>query len=474
MTEEQPYKPPFPEPLSKSNKRSWWQLYKRAKKSWLHTLYEGSYCNEMTQVKLPGSNLYMPKDPAMVKQVLVGNYKSYPKHFLLGKALKPLLGDSIFTTNGETWERQRRLLDPAFANAGLKKVFPLMVESVKESMERLNSHEDGSICDVDVEMTHVTADVIMRTILSVSIDAKEAKEVFDNFEIFQEKSSKVNLLVMFKLPPWLFPRDWKNWRDSGKKIREGIGGIIHRRFEEYQQKGGDTDYGDILEEMMRAEDSVTGTKFSEIELMDQVIMLFLAGHETSASVLGWTFYILANQPQMADRIAAEASSTFDGLDDVKFVDVHKLKWTRDVFREALRLFPPVAFFARSAAKDTELGGCPIKKLSTINISPWIIHRHRKLWREPDVFRPERFSEGENKNVAGAYLPFSMGPRICIGAAFAQQEALLILGTLTRNFVFTPVEGEVPEPVSRLTLRSANGIKLHIRKRTAEEVIEEAK
>jgi len=465
MSDKTPYTPPFPKPLKKSDKRSWWNLFNRARKSWVHTLYEGSYENKMSIVKLPGMRLFMPKKPADAREMLTTNYKAFPKHKLMHDTLHPLLGDSIFTTNGEVWERQRRMLDPAFANAGLKKVFPLMVEAVKDMKDRLDDLKDGETCMVDQEMTHVTADIIMRTILSVPIQTKEALEVFHRFEEFQEKASRVNILAAFKLPRWLLPWDYVVWKKRGKQIRDVIGDIIKKRYIEFNEKNGETDYGDILEALMQSTDEVTGTKFNETELIDQIVMLFLAGHETSASALSWSFHILANQPELADELALEAAATYDSLDSIRFADVHKLKKTRDVFKETLRLYPPVAFFGRTSTGEKPLGEHKVEKGAAVTLSPWLIHRHRDVWQDPDDFKPERFREGENKKCPGAYLPFSQGPRICIGAAFAQQEAYMIIATVVRNFKLTPTEGHEPDPASRLTLRSLNGIRVDFTKRT---------
>jgi len=465
MSDQEPYKPPFPKPLEKTEKRSLLKLIKRSRKSWIHTLYEGSYENKMSRVKLPFSYLFMPKEPAAVRAMLTDDYKDFPKHKLMHESLVPLLGNSIFTTNGEVWERQRRILDPAFATAGLKKVFPVMVEAVKDMRERLREFEDGKICQLDKEMTHVTADIIMRTILSVPIKTREELEVFHKFEIFQEKASKVNMLAACKLPRWIFPREYFQWKKSGKEIRNTLGRIIKKRYAEFNQKKSKTDYGDILESLMNSTDEVTGTKFNETELIDQVVMLFLAGHETSASALSWAFHILAHQPKVADELAAEADAAYDTLDTISFTEVYKLKKTRDVFKEVLRLYPPVAFFGRVATGKKKLGDREVEAGSAVTVSPWLIHRHRKLWKDPDIFRPQRFKEGENKGNLGTYLPFSQGPRICIGAAFAQQEAYMIMATVVKHFVLEPDPDHEPDPASRLTLRSLNGIRVRFNKRT---------
>ncbi|MDF1816357.1 MAG: cytochrome P450 [Verrucomicrobiales bacterium] len=461
-----PYTPPHPKPVPDGEKRTLWKWIQRTRKSSLHTLYEGSFRNWLTVLKLPGGHrLVMPKDPADIRKVLVDKAPDFPKSEAMHIALKPLLGESIFTTNGEVWERQRRMLDPAFAQSGLKKVFPLMLDAVEDLRLRLEAYGDTESCPIGDEMTHVTADIIMRTILSYPLSAGEAHNLAAQFEKFQRKASQVNLMKILHLPPWMVPWDWVIWRFQGWRIRNLLGKIISSRFREYQTGTGG-EYGDILEGLMSAVDPVTKTPFSEKELIDQIVMLFLAGHETSASVLGWTFHILANQPDYAEAIRREAEETCPDFTKVKFSEVARLKTTRAVFREVLRLYPPVAFFSRSSAGDEEFHGCPVRSGDLVNLSPYVVQRHTELWEDPDVFRPERFMGGANgRNDSGRYFPFSTGPRICIGAAFAQQEAHLIIARVCQLFEIEPVQGLVPEPVSRLTLRSENGISVKLKKRS---------
>ena len=332
--------------------------------------------------------------------------------------------------------------------------------------ERLASHPEDKPLQMDLEMTHVTADIIMRTILSSPIKSKDALEIFHFFEEFQEKSSEINMLKMFRLPRWFSTKNYILWRRRGRQIRKFIGDSIAERHAEFIEKDGKTDYGDILEALMGTEDPVTKTKFSRKELIDQVAVLFLAGHETSASALAWTFYILANQPHHADALAAESENIYSGEGLPDFKHVHKLKKTRDVFRETLRLYPPVTLISRQATGKCPLGDRELDPDDTVNISAWLVHRREQVWSDPHCFKPERFAEGENKNNPGAFLSFSLGPRICVGAGFALQEAMLIISTVVRKYHLTPTPGFTPEPVARLTLRSLNGIKVNMRRRTS--------
>lgn len=458
------YEPPYPTPLQSKDKRSLYKLYKRGKESFIHTFFEGSYSKDTSVNNISGIKIFMPKRPEDVKNVLKKDFKHFPKDRFIHNILKPLLGDSIFTTNGETWEKQRRIIDIGFEKAGLRNVYKLMVDAVDDMHVRIERDRKTGPIQIQEEMTHVTADIIMRTILSRPIKTDKAMKVFHYFVDYQEKSTSLNILHTFRIPKWVSIYTYVRWKIKGKQIRSILGKIISERYQEFVEKEGKTEYGDILEAIMGTEDPVTKEKFSRKELTDQIVMLFLAGHETSASALSWSLYILANQPKHADSLTEEAEKIWPEQEIPDFSQIHKLKKARGVFRETLRLYPPVFLFSREST-----GKCPVGNLKTsvkdvVSICPWLIHRREELWKDPHAFKPERFEEGENKANQGAYIPFSMGPRVCLGAAFAQQEALLILSTIAKKYHLSSVEGAVPEPIGRLTLRSKNGIYVNFAKR----------
>ncbi len=216
--------------------------------------------------------------------------------------------------------------------------------------------------------------------------------------------------------------------------------------------------------LMTTVDPVTGTSFDDRELLDQIAMLFLAGHETSATAMAWSFYLLANAPDIQDRVHAEAAAAF-GERRPQFGDMRRLPLTRDVFREAMRLYPPVASVARDAVKTERLQNRTLDPGSVLFVSPWLIQRHVAHWDAPDAFNPDRFeTPAGQEGLRNAYLPFSMGPRVCVGASFALQEAVLLVSELCRRFSFRPAPGHTPDPVARLTLRSDNGMPLIVERR----------
>jgi cytochrome P450 len=485
------------------------------RRSWLDALYERSYRMKMGEVHLPGVDLYMVNEPALVRQVMVDEALSaFPKHPMLGDALRPLLGDSIFTTNGDVWKRQRRLMDPSFEAARVKLVYGRMRDAALAMAARLAAVPAGAVHDVEIEMTHVTADIILRTILSESLDGGRAHAIFDAFARYQALAPRLMMPSFFGLR-WLRP--WwqvRRSRAAATEIRELLIGLIGPRYAAAQgraaegvETGGVNEaaadvHDDILASLLRVRDASTGKGFTFDELVDQVAMLFLAGHETSASALSWALHLLANSPDVQERLHREALDKLD-LSSAEPASLRDLALARNVFREALRLFPPVGFLARQCAESRTMRGKRMKAGASVVVSPWLIQRHRELWARPDEFDPDRYdgddatsaafvpggeapdlgsgglpaAEGGSPSMSSkivgqdipsareslrrAYLPFGMGPRVCIGAAFAQQEAALVLAVLARQFRFEAVPGDVPVPVGRLTIRAEHGIRLRV-------------
>lgn len=453
--------PAYPRP--RRSKASALLMFFSARRSWLDALYERSYRMQMGEVHLPGLDLYMVNEPALARRVMSEQAADFPKSPLLGEALRPLLGESIFTTNGAQWRRQRDMMDPAFAQARLAVAFPVMRAATQAMMERLAALPDGAEHDLEVEMTHVTADIIFRTIFSVPMEGADARRIFDAFARFQAIAPRLLLPSIYGVRWLMWP--WDAWRSrrAAQEIRGLLQKLIQPRFEA-QRAGQASLHSDILQSFMEATDPATGSPFSFDELVDQVAMLFLAGHETSASALTWAAHLLANSPDVQQRAHAEVLQQM-GEREPELTDMKSLELTRNVFRETLRLFPPVGFMARQAASGCTLRKKPVPQGATVVVAPWLIQRHRELWNEPDAFDPDRYSEGAaRESLRQAYLPFGMGPRVCLGAAFALQEATLILASLLRRYALTAVQGHVPQPVGRLTIRSANGVRLRLHRR----------
>lgn len=427
------------------------------RRSWLDGLYAKSYKMRAGRVKMPGFDLFVVNDPKEVRKIMVDNVKEFPKSDMLHELLKPLLGVSIFTTNGEIWKKQRELLRPSFEMTRISKVFDLMSNAAADMMERFRKYPDGSIVEVDEHMTFVTADVIFRTIMSSKLDEIKGKEILHAFVTFQEETARTAIRKFFCLPDWLSNILGENKRmKAGAVIRKSLSDIIKPRYDSYKNDN----YSDILASLLHTVDASSGERFSFEEILDQVSMLFLAGHETTASSLTWTLYCLSLDQQAQQKAYEEIISiNKDGKFSIS--DIKEMKYLTNVFKEALRLYPPVGFFARQSKGEAKIRDKVLQKGAGVVVAPWLIHRHDDFWDAPHEFRPDRHTESIPKEK---YMPFGLGERVCIGQGFAMQEAIIILANILREFSLELKDGFVPDVVGRLTVRSANGMMIKMSKR----------
>ncbi|ECR2225863.1 cytochrome P450 [Campylobacter jejuni] len=450
--------PFFPKPYK--NKASTLLTFLLKRRSWLDGLYERSYKMQTGYVKMPNFDLYVINDTKEVKRMMVDEVKEFPKSAFLHELLSPLLGESIFTTNGEVWKKQRELLRPSFEMTRISKVFNLMSEAVSDMMKRFEKYPNASIIEVDEAMTFITADVIFRTIMSSKLDEEQGKKILDAFVTFQEQSVHTAMRRMFRFPKWLsYVLGDRKRAKAGDVIRQALSDIIKPRYDAVSS-GKAENFEDILGSLLLVVDAQTNQRFSFEEILDQVAMLFLAGHETTASSLTWTLYLLSLYPDEQEKAYKEIIQVLQG-ENIQISHLKQFRYLTHIFKESLRLYPPVGFFAREAKKDTKVRDKMIKKGSGVVIAPWLIHRHEEFWTNPHGFNPSRF-EGEYKK--DAYLPFGVGERICIGQGFAMQEAILILANILKTYKLELEEGFVPDVVGRLTVRSANGMRIKFSKR----------
>ncbi|MDI7864550.1 cytochrome P450 [Rhizobiaceae bacterium n13] len=421
----------------------------------INVLYERSYVMKMGDIWTPRGMMYFINQPDIVSRILHSDPDLYPKSDLMGATLHQVLGNGIFVSKGQTWRRQRKMMTPAFELARISEVFDLMMDAAKAMKERLDLMADGQEVRIDFEMTHVAADIIFRTIFSEPLTREDAETIFSAFNSYQELAYEHGVWSMAGLPQ-AFSLARMRAQKYARIIRTMLGRMVHRRFE-LLAANPENPPRDILASLIEATDD-DGVHFTESELTDQIAVLFLAGHETSASTMAWAIYLLGEDREIQKRMREEIDLVF--AQEGGFAPRHfkLMKLTRDVFRETLRLYPPVPFVPRDITRDEVIRDKNVRRGSTIFVSPWLLHRHRKHWKNPDVFDPDRFSrEDEKESIRTSYMPFSEGSRVCLGASFAMQEGAIILAMMTRYFVIAPVESRVPKPVARLSLRSENGV-----------------
>lgn len=439
-----------PKPASRPERVSLWRYLKLFRQDILSAQPAKLYKAWMAEFKTPFFSSYLINDQALINRVLKDRPDDFPKSDRIGAGLRPLLGNSVFLTNGDVWKRQRRIIDPAFEGGRLRDAFPAIWEAGEAAVARLAPHGDGQPFEIEAETSHAAADVIFRTLFSIPIENEIATKVFDEFKTYQRTQPILNLAAFVRGPSWM-PRFFKkDTKSSAKTIRTLITKLTQDRLDQINS-GSVPD--DLATKIMTTRDPETGEMFDLPEMVDQVAIFFLAGHETSASALAWTLYLLALYPEWQDKIALEAA---DMLMD--FSKLSTLKQTRDVFRESLRLYPPVPMMVRETTKPEEFRGRQVKVGAQVVVSPWHLHRQSRLWDNPDGFDPTRWgTENGKKCQREAYLPFSAGPRVCTGAGFAMIEGVVLLAQIVRAYRFEIVPERTPVPVAHLTVRSKDGI-----------------
>ncbi|MDF1854656.1 MAG: cytochrome P450 [Pseudooceanicola sp.] len=458
MSDTNAIKPLPPKPASRAGNVSLWAYFKLFKRDILSAQPARLYHAWMAEFRTPFFRSYLCNDPELVKLVLRERPRDFPKSERIRTGLKPLLGESIFISNGALWEHQRRIIDPAFEGGRLRSVFPAMWDSGVAVVDRLRPLADGRPVEIEGHASHVAMDVIFRTLFSVPVEHEIASAAFATFREHQQEQPVANLFSLLPLPKW-FPRyHSRRTRRTAAIIRGLIAELTETRAQEISA-GRAPD--DLATKIMTTPDPETGQCFETDEMIDQVAIFFLAGHETSAAALAWALYLLAINPDWQDRLAAEAQASFDP-EKIYFSTLGKLRHSRAVFREAMRLYPPVPMFVREATCPERLRERDVPSGSQVILSPWHLHRHDRLWVRPDEFDPGRFDTPNGKDcLRNAYIPFSAGARVCPGSAFAMAEGPLLLSMLVRAYRFEPVEGRVPIPEAHLTVRARDGIHLRL-------------
>ncbi len=409
---------------------------------------EKLYRAKMAEFRTPFFRSFLVNEPGLVRRVLVEKARDFPKSNRVTRGLRPLLGRSVFVTNGAEWEHQRRIIDPAFEGGRLSQSFAAMLAAARAAAERV---EPGDL-DVEAWASHATADVIFRTLFSIPIEDETAQATYRAFRNFQREQPVAGLSA---LVPWLPSRPSRAAREAARELRGLIEGLVAARQVEID-RGEAAD--DLATKIMTTPDPETGETFSEAEMVDQVAIFFLAGHETSAALLGWALWCLAAAPEWGERVAEEAA---DFAEASEFASLSRMRVTRNVLRETLPLYPPVPMFVREATRAETFRKRAVKRGAQVVVSPWHLGRHEELWDEPDSFDPARW-EGGQPAVREAFLPFSTGARVCPGAGFAMAEAAVLLAAVMARFRFEVMDE--PVPVAHLTVRSRDGIRLRVSSR----------
>ena len=442
-----------PKPAARTGRAGLLRYARLFRRDILSAQPERLYRAWMAEFRTPFFRSYLCNDPDLVDLVLKGRPDDFPKSDRIREGLAPLLGESVFVTNGATWKRQRRIIDPAFGRGRLREAFPAMRDAADAMAARLTEGEH----EIEAVASRAAADVIFRTLFSVPIEDALAAAVFREFRAYQRTQPLLNVAALVPLPSWVPRLHRRRTRAAARAIRAAIAALVDRRAAEIARG---TAPDDLATKIMTFPDPETGATFSPAEMVDQVAIFFLAGHETSASALAWALWLLAASPEWQDRVAAEAPDDWTGFD---LGDLSRLPAARDAFRETLRLYPPVPMMVRETTRPETFRGRAVRPGAQVVLSPWHQQRSERLWHDPHAFDPGRWSRPEAAESARrAYMPFSAGPRVCPGAGFAMAEGVLLLSRVVSEWRLAPVD--VPVPVAHLTVRARDGIRLRLTRR----------
>ena len=413
-----------------------------------------SYSQPIVSVKNLGVTLHTVTDPVGMQEVLTKKVKAFKKSPLNDRIMKPATKEGLLVVHGEQWKKQRRGVAPMFAARHMETIAPLVTEALQEFEVQIE-RGDGQM-NLQQAMADLTFDVLAKAILG-NPQGMDRNKLKDSMQLSLKIAGTMRPSDMLKLPQWvprpMGPRGYA----AIKTIRAAADELIASRDPE---NPGD----DLVGLLISARDPKTGQGLSPTEQRDNLIGFFIAGHETTALTLTWALYLLANDKNCEQRVIDEVRAVV-GDGPITYEHMAKLKFTRAVIDEAMRLYPPAPLMGREAVADTEVLGRKIGKGDIVLLATYVMHRTKRLWENPNAFDPDRFirqpelSRGKHK-----FMPFGAGPRVCVGAAFAVMEAVMALATLVRDFEIRPEEGCYPRPVMTITLHPEGGIPVRVKRR----------
>lgn len=433
------------------------RLVRTLRENAIATYPANTYERDIIVYRLLFKRMIMANHPDLIRHVMLDNAASYARDPVGKRMLEPGLGKGLLTSEGADWKRQRRMMAPVFQPRRLTGFASIMTECSVALADRLAQRPAGSSVDMADEMMLVTLDIIARTMFGAdsATDVSSVGAAMDRYQL----SVRPNIPDLLGLPRWVPRPDAR----EGQQALATMDGIIRELIQRRRDRvaaGGDTG-GDLLGLLLAAVDDESGSAMDDTEVRDQMATFFLAGHETTATALAWAWYLLAHAPAVEAKLHAELDAVLGGR-PAEFSDYEKLTYTRMVVEEAMRLYPPAHTTAREAIRDDRFGDLEISAGTVVIISPWLMHRHRMYWRDPDVFDPENFApERAAARRRYTYIPFGAGPRICIGQGFAMIEAVIILATLAQRLRFRLVPGAQVMPVARITLRPSPALPMTV-------------
>jgi unspecific monooxygenase len=411
------------------------------RESVIGTWGQRAYEEDILQGRFFGHSSFILNTPDAIRHVLVDNYENYTRTPAGFRVLRPVLGEGLLIAEGRAWKHQRRTLAPAFTPRAVTTLVPHMIAVTDETIAKLRA-TCGQPVDLREAMQRMTLEIAGRTMFSFEM-GRHGPTLRDFVMEYGARLARPHLLDLMLPQGWPSPQDFSRARFR-KRWTSFVAMLMAERRAAGKNEGAPP--RDLFDLMVAARDPETGDAFTDQQLGDQVATMILAGHETTATTLFWSLYLLALDPTSQDQLAAEVQgATVTGA-----LDLDRLKFTRAVVDETMRLYPPAFLIARAAAGPDTVAGRPVKNKDVILIAPWLLHRHEKLWRDPNAFIPSRFMPGAPPPDRFAYLPFGVGARVCIGAHFALVEATLALAKIIGAFRIELLDQEPVIPVGVVT------------------------
>ena len=422
------------------------ETIKRARNDLLSIWPEIVFTREFISLKILNYSVFIANCPEIVRHIFVTNQTNYErKGFVMRSVLEPLAGDGLIISDGKTWHKHKRLEAPLFTPDYVTKYSHVMIQTTSECIQRWATITPGSTIAVLPEMAKLTAEIICRTLFGSELTTQQIEQVVEGF-------AKYQAVMLPKNFPSLL------WKRKAKAAAKGIHEVVDHLIAEGVTKSNEGTLLSLLLKLRNDDDPENGLTSKQIR--NELIVLFLAGHETTANTLAWSWYLISQCPEVeqrlhqeVDKVLANRTATFD--------DFSQLNYTQAIIEETLRLYPPIPILSREAKEKDFIRNKEVPAGSTMLIVPWLLHRHKKLWDKPDHFIPERFLPNAPKPDKYAYIPFSGGPRVCIGKFFATVETTLCLAMLARNFRLTIPEGQTVSHECRLTLRPSDNLPMQI-------------
>jgi len=453
-----PFEPPAPIPRKVPPSRL--EIIRTVLRNPLELWGEPSYTLPWIMTRFFNERTLIVNHPGLVKHVLVDNASNYKMAVVRQLVLRPILRDGLLTAEGAVWRRSRKAVAPIFTPRHARG-FASQMLAQSELYAKKYEGADGAVFDIATDMTELAFAILSDTLFSGEI-VTESESFADDVDGLLRSMGRVDPMDLLRAPGWV-PR---LTRIGGLKVLRKFRGIVRDTMELRQKRmaaDGAAAPSDFLTLLLQAA-GPDGLTMEEVE--DNILTFIGAGHETTARALAWTLYCVANSPHVREKMEAEIDLVLaESANPVDWLDL--MPWTRAAFEEALRLYPPAPSINRAAIEDDrwtspEGEQVEIPKDVTILVMPWTLHRHALLWQKPRAFMPERFLP-ENRDAIHRfqYLPFGAGPRVCIGATFAMQEAIIALAVLMHRFRFDMTEETHPWPVQRLTTQPANGLALRV-------------